>query len=65
MPEEDLADIVLRKWSAQLDILEQGRLIVGRHDLDPVLLEDLHQAYVDQDFDGFLEALVVLCRTGW
>jgi hypothetical protein len=58
----DNFELAARTWAAQLDLLEKGRLIVEHYDLDPALLEDMHQAYAEQDFDGFLEALVVLWR---
>jgi hypothetical protein len=60
MTDEDLADIVLRKWSAQQRILQRARRTVERYGLDPALLEDLRQAYLDGDDDGFLEANAVL-----
>ena len=62
MPEEDLADIVLRRWVAEEKIADLTHEFAQSFDLDPALVEAVEDACREDDVYMIVEALTDLLR---
>jgi len=62
MPEEDLADIVLRRWVAEEKIADLTHEFAQSFGLDPALVEAVEDACREDDVYRIIEAITEVLR---
>ena len=62
MPEEDLADIVLRRWAAEEKIAGLAQELAQSSNLDPALVEAVEDACREDDVYRIIEAITEVLR---
>ena len=62
MTEEDLADIVLRRWAAEEKIAGLAQELAQSSNLDPALVEAVEDACREDDVYRIIEAITEVLR---